>query len=872
MAINITFDNNRETAALETLTCDENLGAQTQITTDDGDEVDVTLSDPVNGTIGGLTTVMNGILNSASIFGFTNFKLSDAQKIYLASNDAASSELDFVKVETTNGETVDDLFFSDEFGNDLEGVEVVGMKTLDNQSVYLWSSGDLAIATTSDVLGDGRIVAVFTLQEDSEHLEAQIQMAAFEPLSHPDDADADDALNFTDILNVSASGSISFDFEELKSGSSLWVAVGNSDRGLLVTGGDPDVDGANKKTNESDVIHTSQGGVGATIGVNNQLFDNVGETAVITLVTGLASLGTAPDAGATGDYTIDPLPNKKPIEGIDYEGYINTNGAGIFLSQSQGNDPKNLDIKLWEAGGDPSDPQTEEDLANYIPGLGNDTEVTVASVTITDDDGAVVGVWGAGGTLSSGDAVNDHESTNGTADIVVSFSGNTINVVGVLGEYTVSWTSAAGETFNRFDVIAQGGQFDIGRVDVDNVVGDTEAVGSKLIVDDAGPVIGAIANSTVAFTTGATSGNVALLDLPRTDLEGNLEITDFTSSFTILGKTIEGQINAANTEVKYFEDTNNNDTLDAGETHWYTLSLTQNGNPADFYNFTVVNAPAAPPLTFGFDNLPSGANMFGSVADSNDGPGLFVFGRDVELKPDGSGKGTNTSDVIHTSQGGILGATIGVNNQMFDGPNDEGAYFTFVDDIVDSFLAGSGKNGLSSTEADDADNIQYDGGLHDTPSAFFGMSQGQGNDLADLKLSAFHLDTALEQEALIEGSGQNPTEITRVVIYADDLITVLEDTDPGGADDPNIEVDLSGDTAVITNLAAGMKVEWYTDTPHNQVLVEAVTGKFDIGFFGFNEPQDTPDHSLTFEVTVTDGDGDTALDEFTVNVDAIPFV
>ncbi len=177
---------------------------------------------------------------------------------------------------------------------------------------------------------------------------------------------------------------------------------------------------------------------------------------------------------------------------------------------------------------------------------------------------------------------------------------------------------------------------------------------------------------------------------------------------------------------------------------------------------------------------------------------------------------------------------------------------------------------FTATEADDADNIQYTGGLHDVSSAFFGMSQGQGNDLADLELSAFHLGSALQARDLAQGSGVNQVNITRVVIY-DDQGVEIEDTD-GSSDDADIDVDLAGLTALITNLEAGMKVEWYTETPHNQVLVEAVTGKFDIGFFGFNEAQETPDHSLTFEVTLTDGDGDTAVDEFTINLDAAPFV
>ena len=130
MAITISIDNNRSTVALDDVTHDENSGVQTRSHHDTGDEVDITLSNPVDGTIAGLTTVMNGLLNAATLFGFASFKLSDAQKAYLAAVDGASSSLDFVKVTVTEGETIDDLFFSDADGNDLNGDLVVGMKTL----------------------------------------------------------------------------------------------------------------------------------------------------------------------------------------------------------------------------------------------------------------------------------------------------------------------------------------------------------------------------------------------------------------------------------------------------------------------------------------------------------------------------------------------------------------------------------------------------------------------------------------------------------------------------------------------------------------------------------------------------------------------
>ena len=91
-----------------------------EATTDTGDEVDITLSNPVDGTIAGLTTVMNGLLNAATLFGFASFKLSDAQG--LSGRGRRCVELaELVKVTVTEGETIDDLFFSDADGNDLNG-------------------------------------------------------------------------------------------------------------------------------------------------------------------------------------------------------------------------------------------------------------------------------------------------------------------------------------------------------------------------------------------------------------------------------------------------------------------------------------------------------------------------------------------------------------------------------------------------------------------------------------------------------------------------------------------------------------------------------------------------------------------------------
>jgi len=247
----------------------------------------------------------------------------------------------------------------------------------------------------------------------------------------------------------------------------------------------------------SDSMNTSQGGQGATMGVNNQMF-NAGNTAVFTLVEGFDPLGSGPDA--TGDN----------VTQIDYDGYTDTSGAEIFISQTQGNGTVNLTIELFEAGGAGGTP--EEGFA-YIGAEGgndghsgaftDDTPVDVATVVVLDDLGAEVGTWGVGG------------STSGTVidGVKITIAGNSIQVEGILAEYTVSWTVPDDETFNRFHVTGDTGTetFDIGRVSIAEGVTVTTPVGDDLFVDDDGPTV------TADGTVPTLVTDDTLVDVPDTD-------------------------------------------------------------------------------------------------------------------------------------------------------------------------------------------------------------------------------------------------------------------------------------------------------------------------------------------------------------------
>ncbi len=465
----------------DTLRLDQTSGIQ-----DD----DTALDNALNGLNATFRTTLLGLAGSQV--------LTAGQLAFAASAKGAVSGGTYLTVNP-DGATVDDLFFSDGAGNLFDGDQVIyqgnPLKTVAGDDIFLWSlGGDLVIATTSQTSGQGSVVAAFYLDDATDNLSAAVQMVTFAPIAHPNPNSADESIDWTDLLNVTATGSIAFDFDSLRSGSSLWVAVGSASAGILVSGHHLDIDAAGKKTNVSDTIHTSQGGDGATIGVNNQLFDNAGENAVFTLVTGFANLGGT--GGAVGDYVVDPKPNDNKPEGIDYSGYLNVTGAGIFLSQSQGNDLKDLTIKLYEAGGG----TTPEDGFNYVGtepsgAFDNDAAIGVKTVTIVDNLGHVVGTW----SISPGAG----EFASGVTDegVKVIISGNEINVDGLKGGYIVRFTSIAGETFNRFQVIADAGQFDIGGVEITQGLKVTEPVGDTLFVDDDGPSI-------IATIVGAPSPTV----------------------------------------------------------------------------------------------------------------------------------------------------------------------------------------------------------------------------------------------------------------------------------------------------------------------------------------------------------------------------
>ncbi|MBC2667178.1 hypothetical protein H7F51_16785 [Novosphingobium flavum] len=430
----------------------------------------------------------------------------DAALGFAASVGGASSSDTFITVSATDGETIDDLFFS-ATGNGM----ITSVTSLDDEVLYFHvaANNSFATLTTSATDGAGRIVAAFYLDEADNHLSGQVQMVTFEALKHPDAANPDDPINFSDVLKIGATGSLSFDFDNLASGNFLWVAIGTESAGLLVTGADLNVNddsGSNKygehipggSTDPSDTMNTSQGGAGATIGVNSQHFvaggqgQNVtdGSTAVFTLVRGFVPLPTRGEATATNQQATGT--NVQQINYGSASGdYINTTGAGLFVSQLTGTHA-DMRVSLWEAGGG----TTVEESFAYIGNQDTDS-------ALHDDAAIKIGSV----SVVRGNTTYTFNASGNQSGIAVTFVDdafdNSFTITGLHALDTVKWTTLGGDTFNRFQVqaLSTTNAFDVGRIDILQGFDTTTGLGSHLFVDDDGPSIVNNGSSVPLLTT-----------------------------------------------------------------------------------------------------------------------------------------------------------------------------------------------------------------------------------------------------------------------------------------------------------------------------------------------------------------------------------
>jgi hypothetical protein len=441
----------------------------------------------------------------------------------------------------------------------------------------------------------------------------------------------------------------------------------------------------------------------------------------------------------------------------------------------------------------------------------------------------------------------------------------------------------------------------------------TADIGRNLQFEDDGPSIGPISDGIVDFVANS-SVTKTLSGLVRADANSvpYTLVADYTTSAVVNGVVLQAVLSNNDTQISYWGDTNGDGTFgNTGDTEYYRMVLGDQPGAGN-YTFTVLVSPPPALLEFDFTDLPSGQNLVGIIAsdkaDLSKG-GILVMPSNPDINADGTM--TNTSGTVNTSKGGGP-VTIGNGNQAFDS-SGEGAWFVYVDNPDERAVGG---RGLTQTSADDADTIKFDGTLEIT-SASVEIVQASGAGTAKrpgpaLQVKAYDIDpqtVGAAGDPNVDTGSRNlltaPTEtghqanIIGAKIYNENGILIeyrtnlengvsntgiLQDSDDQGttvteADNSSVTIQFvlnnSGGADAgediysieVSNLKANYTVEWITEGVHDAAVVQHVSGSYDIGGFNLLQAQPTPDQFLEFTAQVTDGDGDTALDSWSIGID-----
>jgi hypothetical protein len=616
------IDNDRVAANTQDVAYDQTAGAQTQATTDKGDEVNVILT---SGELDGLDAGFETFL--------TSLALSTA-KDFAVLADAASSSNTFITVTADPGETLNGLALQAD-----SNTALANLKTLTGGSIYVHvaPSGNYAtLWTTSD--NSGRIVGAVALTNETvdnvttHTATAGVQMVFFEAIKHTNTSSQDETIALGDVLKVAVDTAVSFNFTQLAAGNFLWAAVGDGGSAMLITGRDMNVRDTgpaaavgNKETGGSDgtdTVNTSKA-TDTTIGINAQHFapgnSSDGATGVFTFVTGYAPLELA-----------SPVYTGDNVKQIDYDNFINVSSASVFISQLTGGTSAKIHFSLWEAGGgegtadvDGADHLTsalvpEEGYTgvnSYIGNQDNDTHLkddTAVNVAKVEIDGFT---W------------NYNDATNGTVQgtIKVTITGNDIVVEGATANDLIKLTAVnvAGDpldgTFNRIDIQAMNGSasFDIGHVDLSSGGLTSADLGSHLFVDDDGPALTPQAAGSGTPNNLQVDNNLAdAADSTDFSSYGLVPGTDGQQSYTIVNPA-DGTHTADTTGTYRWAYTDGTFTSIAGTVRvgtvdqpLYTLVL----NPATGrYDFTMTGAIPGSNLDLDVNDIKAGGPNSNSI-------------------------------------------------------------------------------------------------------------------------------------------------------------------------------------------------------------------------------------------------------------------
>ncbi|MGE7966083.1 DUF5801 repeats-in-toxin domain-containing protein, partial [Pseudomonas sp. NPDC089918] len=473
---------------------DETSGLQnataTPTPTGDADDNDILVTSLPSTFATRLTALGAGTATGAALSGYTGAVGNTGSNAFTVTADP--------------GATITNISFVDSNGAPLNGVDS-GLDTLNGTSILLYTDAN----NDNIVLGraggsTGAIVFAAYIEETGSPVSGgKIWTVEYQPLKHPDAANADDSLNLLNKVFIGASQDLEFSLAGVPSGANLFLmftkanpttetvngVVRITDPTIIATGKDPADQSSGANINTGDTIITSQAANPTTFGTNNQM------------ITEQDGIRFSFVTGARQDVTI---PNLSQTEAnlesnIDFTGVFNARMANFDVVQLQSGKSAIVKISAFTTLAEPG--------VNFINGYAGDTPVAITNVRVFNSAGVVI--------------ENSNGSVNDLA-IGITFSGGVATITGVKAGYQIEYTTTSDHNRvlieNGAALDAKGtahADFDIGGFTLVQASISKTEIGSKMIFEDDGPaaagtaVTGTIDEDGLANGIAGGTGDVA---------------------------------------------------------------------------------------------------------------------------------------------------------------------------------------------------------------------------------------------------------------------------------------------------------------------------------------------------------------------------
>src|SRR6516164_7195193 len=438
----------------------QNSGIPNPVSGEDNNDSDVSLS-TLQSTV---AAFYNRLFNNGANGGL------GLSTTFATNNGVAASASNFI---TVSGGTVASLGSVPDDGSALTvyaGVATGGVATtlsaVNGGTISLVPDATLGNRMVLGVDANNDIVFAIFMDPNATLTSARVWTVQFEAISNPVATNPDDPVDLTGFIDVGATTSLNFTFDQLHSGSNLFGTVGDAANALNVIAQHPKLKADGTLDTAGQVIKTSQGGTGATIGVDSQMFDP-GEGAYFTYIN-------TPNTDFLGaNLSQTEADNSADIQ---YTGGTNpAMGGSTTISQIQGNALATMRITAYDIS---DAPQGTTFVNNIIDGTGIGAPVAITSVHVFD---------AAGNDVTSGK---------------VSISGGVATVSGLDSGFRIAWTTNA--PHDRVLIEGVAGKFDIGAFSITQANTAHSDVGSQLRFEDDGPTITATATGAPTLTVDET--------------------------------------------------------------------------------------------------------------------------------------------------------------------------------------------------------------------------------------------------------------------------------------------------------------------------------------------------------------------------------